>query len=119
MPFFRCLPYPPAGLGDTAASVVGRLCGRHPICPGSPKTYEGTLGGLTATLLGWAALGWLGGSGLGGAQHTPAALLGLLAATAMSSLLEALTTQLDNLFVPLHYCALLCCAAAQRHGSAA
>ena len=30
------------------------------------------------------------------------------AATCLSCLLEAVTTQLDNIFVPLHYFALLC-----------
>lgn len=32
----------------------------------------------------------------------------LAAATALSCLLEAVTTQLDNIFMPLHYFALLC-----------
>ena len=105
--------FPCAGFGDTAASVVGRLCGRHAICRGSRKTVEGTLGGLAATLLAW----WLAGAlapGLGAARALP--WPALLAATALSSLLEAATTQLDNLFVPLHYFALLCCGAALSGG---
>jgi dolichol kinase len=84
------------------------------ICRGSSKTVEGTLSAVAATLAGWVVLasaGWLG-DGLGSsfaALHSGAAAWALtVAATALSCLLEAATCQLDNIFVPLHYYALLC-----------
>ena len=43
--------------------------------------------------------------------------LGVFTATAAACLLEAATTQLDNIFVPLQYFALLCAAAAPTAGS--
>lgn len=106
------------------ASVVGRLAGRHPVFLGSQKSWEGTLGGTAATLAGWwlagAVASWLvslTGSGAdsssssNGSNFTAGSIswAALAGATALSSLLEAVTCQLDNLFVPLHYFALLCC----------
>jgi dolichol kinase len=99
------------GVGDAAASAVGRRWGRTPVAHGSAKTVEGTLGGAVATLAVWALLlraapslqlggTWGGGHG--------AAVGWLVGATALSSGLEAATAQLDNLMVPLHYYALLC-----------
>lgn len=104
-----CLTPPPPGFGDTAASAVGSLLGRRPICRGSKKTVEGTGAAAVAALAAWwllaAALstGSSGSSALGIASW-PA----LAAATVLSCLLEAATTQLDNIFMPLHYFALLC-----------
>lgn len=103
---------------------MGRLLGRHPVCLGGRKTWEGTAASICATLVGWwlasaccAALGGAGSDGgtAGGLRWGEAgarAALQLAAATALSSLLEAATTQLDNLFVPLHYFTLLCCGSA-------
>jgi dolichol kinase len=86
------------GLGDTAASAVGYLLGRHPIFPGSSKTWEGTSAGFAATMAGWLVLAAVGGLQLQAAQWA-----WLAACTAAASLLEAATWQLDNLFVPLYY----------------
>lgn len=106
-----------AGFGDTAASAVGSLVGRWPLCRGSKKTVEGTAAAVAVTLAAWwllaAATAALGapaaGSGLApllaGGGGSWAALAG---ATALSCLLEGVTTQLDNIFMPLHYFALLC-----------
>lgn len=104
-----CLPsLAPAGFGDTAASVAGSLLGRHPICLGSKKTIEGTAAGVAATLGAW----WLLAAALpsrGGGDGLQIDSWGQLAvASALSCLLEAVTTQLDNVFMPLHYFALLC-----------
>lgn len=112
-----------AGFGDTAASAVGSLWGRRPLCAGCSKTWEGCAAALAATLAAW----WLllaagaalppgstpGGGGGGGPVPVqwPAGGAGwaaLGAATAGSCLLEGFTTQLDNAFMPLHYFALLC-----------
>lgn len=93
---------------------MGSLYGRHPLCRGSSKTVEGTAAAAAATLAAWWALAAaaraLGGGGAvalaaGGGGSGWA---GLAAATALSCLLEGVTTQLDNVFMPLHYFALLC-----------
>jgi len=79
---------------------------------GSRKTVEGTAGGALATLVGWAALLAAAPSGGGAAFHAivapGAGWVALAGATAGACLLEAATTQLDNVFVPLHLFALLC-----------
>lgn len=79
--------------------MVGSQLGCLPICRGCSKTVEGTAAAVCATLAGWAALA----PPLGAAGWAR-----LAAATLLSCLLEAVTTQLDNVFVPLHYFALLC-----------
>jgi dolichol kinase len=93
------------GIGDAVASVVGSLLGRVSICRGSRKTVEGTVAGAVAT---WVCMRLLllqgdgGGSGGG-------AMVRWGVATFLSSLLEASTSQLDNLFIPLHFYTVLCC----------
>ncbi len=49
------------GLTDSAAYLVGRVWGRHPLAPNlSPKkTWEGYFGGLAGATLGGLAVGWL------------------------------------------------------------
>lgn len=92
--------------------MVGRLTGRHPIARGSSKTVEGTAAAAVATMAAWAAVlsccggavAWPGGGG----QEGPWRWVALAGATLLSCLTEALTTQLDNIFVPAHYYALLC-----------
>jgi dolichol kinase len=63
---------------------------------------EGTLAGAAATLLAWALLAAASGQRLGAVSWAK-----LWGATMLSSLFEAVTPQLDNLFVPLHYYAVL------------
>ena len=98
------------GIADSAASAVGRRYGRHRICIGTNKTVEGTLGAALLTLLGWALLAIAFQSHL---SHSASAswdgLAGakLLISTLLSCLLEASTTQLDNIFMSLHYLAML------------
>lgn len=92
------------GVGDTAASAVGKLAGRTPVHAGARKTVEGTLAGIGASLGAWALL--LGGAALllgpaGGASV--GWWLQLLAATGGAGLLEAATSQLDNVLLPLWY----------------
>ncbi|GBF96026.1 hypothetical protein Rsub_08841 [Raphidocelis subcapitata] len=91
------------GFGDTAASVVGRLAGRTPIHAGARKTAEGTAAGVAATLAGWGAA-LAGAARAGGvAAPGPARWALLAAATCGACLLEACTSQLDNILIPLWY----------------
>ncbi|KAK2077667.1 hypothetical protein QBZ16_004513 [Prototheca wickerhamii] len=99
------------GLGDTAASVVGRLWGRHRIARGSPKTLEGLLAGALGTLVGWAACAALWPSTRAALLTVPPVNGGIVAATLLSSLLESVTSQLDNAVLPPHYLAMLSCLA--------
>ena len=118
-PKARCNALPPlAGFGDTAASAVGSLYGRRRLCPDTNKTWEGTAAAVVTTLAAWAALAALGSAALGSAGAAAAGLallqqpgvwLRLAGVTALSCLLEGVTTQLDNVFMPLHYFALLLC----------
>lgn len=106
------------GVADSAASAVGRRFGRHRIL-GTRKTLEGTLGGIIFTLLGWGLLWPLcacHGHDMGGSRGAGAvlgrvsggvALWTVLVATVASCGLEAATTQLDNIFLPLHHYAML------------
>ena len=99
------------GIADSAASAVGKKYGRHRICVGSKKTVEGTLGAALLTLLGGDLLAIMFQSHL--SSSTSASWDGLaggaklLISTVLSCLLEASTTQLDNIFMPLHYLAML------------
>jgi dolichol kinase len=66
---------------------------------------EGTLGGTLCVLVAWALIFWACGPRLGFTGPWP--WINLLTATAASCLMEAVTTQLDNIFIPMHYFALL------------
>jgi dolichol kinase len=93
------------GIGDAVASVVGSLLGRVSICRGSRKTVEGTVAGAGAT---WVCMRLLLLQGDGG-ESGGGAMVRWGVATFLSSLLEASTSQLDNLFIPLHFYTVLCC----------
>ena len=94
------------GMGDAVASVVGIHLGR---CrwPGTRKTVEGTAAAAASMLLLLLLLRRLlqGGHAewLGPASDWWAAAL----CTALVCLLEAWTSQIDNLFLPIYYCAVL------------
>lgn len=100
------------GAGDAAASVIGSQYGQWPIARDSNKTVEGTVASVLASLAAWLALSGafgvplMSGSWGGSGVWAPA---WLVTSTVLSSLLEASTDQLDNIFVPLHYFSLLCC----------
>jgi dolichol kinase len=92
------------GVGDAAASVVGSMYGQVKLFADSSKTLEGTLGAVLCCLAAWLLLLWPLGllSSLSAAQ-----LLNLATSTAWACLLEAATSQLDNLVVPVYYLLLL------------
>lgn len=92
------------GVGDTAASFVGKLFGRVPVHAGSSKTVEGTLAGVSASVCAWMLLLWTVQllPGVGTARGV-AWWLQLLGATAGAGLMEAATSQLDNILLPLWY----------------
>lgn len=109
--------HPPAytlspGFGDSAASLVGRLWGDHALAADNPKTWEGLAAGSAATLAGWVGVALLSSALPGVALLSPQPTQGgLLAATSLSCFLEAVTGQLDNAVLPLHYYTLLLCLA--------
>jgi dolichol kinase len=89
------------GVGDTMAAFIGRLYGQQSIHCGSGKTLEGTAAGAGFTLLAWwGILWWLGVPWGGGGWLWWGQFLG---ATVGASLLEACTSQLDNIMIPLWY----------------
>ena len=104
------------GVGDAAASVVGSSCGRICVAPGSQKTVEGTVAGGVAMVVAWVGMvhaHWIPPSsvlvGGGAAVRDRGGWAMLVGASVLSSVLEASTDQLDNMFIPLHYFALICC----------
>ncbi|KAJ2776440.1 dolichol kinase [Coemansia interrupta] len=81
------------GIADTAASLVGTRFGRHR-WPGSPKTVEGSAA-FAASLCAAAGIAYAAGA------DEKCGPIGLLVLCAVLAALEALTTQNDNLVVPL------------------
>lgn len=82
------------GVADSAASVLGRRFGQRRILE-THKTVEGTLGGIVSNILAWCLLApWLDGK---------CSMRTFACASVATCLLEAATTQLDNIFLPLHH----------------
>ncbi|KAG2439482.1 hypothetical protein HXX76_004836 [Chlamydomonas incerta] len=88
------------GSGDTAAACVGFLLGRRRLFRGGKKTWEGTASGAAAMLASWRVVVWWMDVGWALGWGTWARLGGITAGVA---LLEAVTSQLDNVVVPLYY----------------
>ena len=93
------------GVGDAMASAVGIAAGRTR-WPGTRKTVEGTAAGWASCMLLLAALLL---------PHHPLSTeargwAGVAAATALVCVLEAVTTQIDNLLLPPVYFAALLAA---------
>lgn len=110
------------GTVDAAASAVGRAVGKRKLL-GTQKTLEGTLAGAAAGALAWGVLWprllssearmqplfrrrWLLPTSLANGNANPSLPAAVLA-SALSALMEAATTQLDNVFLPLHHLAAL------------
>ncbi|XP_066271465.1 dolichol kinase-like [Branchiostoma lanceolatum] len=88
------------GFGDTAASIIGSTLGRHR-WPGTKKTVEGTLAAVVAQL---AACGTLSLFGI--QPGFTANWIPIVTAVCLTSLLEAFTSQVDNIVTPLYMYAL-------------
>lgn len=115
------------GVGDAAAAIVGnRLARTHRWRPHSGRSVEGSLAMLLSMVVaGGAALGAISltsDAALVGSEVVAAALggaeegyglgrgAGVAAALLTTTLLEALTDQIDNLVIPLHAYAALALA---------
>lgn len=107
------------GIGDAVASLVGSYWGRHH-WPSSPKTFEGTLGAIISIILSSFIVCQLAGvlspllTPVCAATASPAltfappfSWFGFALATILTCMLEATTTQIDNLFLPLIFYALI------------
>ncbi|XP_061703698.1 dolichol kinase [Syngnathoides biaculeatus] len=89
------------GVGDTAASVFGSTLGEIR-WPGTKKTVEGTATSVLAQIVGVAVLLiWDAGVDLNGAYSW------ILGSVALVAMLEAYTSQIDNLLLPLYLLILL------------
>ncbi|TPX55838.1 hypothetical protein PhCBS80983_g04979 [Powellomyces hirtus] len=90
------------GIGDTMASICGKRFGRIK-WPGSLKSVEGTVAFVTSVIFICGILSATGAiSPIG-----PAKWIRLSGCVALSSLLEAVSDQNDNLVIPLYTFALL------------
>ncbi|GIY83535.1 dolichol kinase [Caerostris extrusa] len=89
------------GLGDTAASVGGTFFGKHH-WKSSKKTYEGTICAVIVQLV--ASLYFLSIGHVWSTFNIVVVILAVL----FTSLLEALTSQVDNLILPLFMFSFLC-----------
>lgn len=83
------------GIGDTAASVVGSKLGKHQ-WPGTSKTVEGTVGAIVAQFGFYFPLLYVA---LPTVWHLNTLLL--IVVLCLDSYLEAFTTQVDNLALPI------------------
>lgn len=95
------------GIGDAMASIVGTMYGKTKIAYNCNKTVEGSLGGIISMVIGWMVAYMV--ILPSGTPHGPMDIAWLMFATIASSFLESITDQFDNLFVSLHYYALLTC----------
>lgn len=89
------------GIGDTMASVVGKKIGRYR-WPGSPKTVEGTLAGIISQLVFLWTLHYNDILLLPKERWLPVST-----AVTAGSLLEAWTSQIDNIILSPFLCSLL------------
>jgi len=99
------------GVGDSMASIVGVCVGRIRWFD-SKRTLEGTLAAIITILLTVFALfigmQWINIAFYDGLLHILAPnWSGVLVATTLACMLEAATSQIDNLFLPLFYYAAL------------
>jgi len=89
------------GIGDSVAAVVGTNYGKHkwrwPM--GSSRSIEGTIAAVLSILGSIAGLSFFLNYSLNWGR--------IFVATLLSCCLEALTDQIDNIVLPLHFMALL------------
>ena len=88
------------GVGDTLAALVGTQFGKHK-WPGSRKSLEGTFAGILGITVASLAMESVLGN------VTELSLLLNIISAVMIMILEAVTKQIDNLFLPLWYLIIL------------
>ncbi|GMH35738.1 hypothetical protein BSKO_03606 [Bryopsis sp. KO-2023] len=86
------------GIGDSAAAIIGSRFGKIRMHSDGDKTMEGTLANFIFCLLAWSGLIW---------KYGGVSLSSFFAPTLSAAIYEASSSQLDNMFVPLYYSALL------------
>ncbi|NXG48419.1 DOLK kinase, partial [Psilopogon haemacephalus] len=84
------------GVGDTMASVLGSTMGEIK-WPGTKKTFEGTMTAIFAQIIAVALILIFDSS-----VNLNSSYAWILASISLVSLLEAYTTQIDNLLLPLY-----------------
>ncbi|NWJ04801.1 DOLK kinase, partial [Crypturellus undulatus] len=84
------------GVGDTMASVLGSTMGEIK-WPGTKKTFEGTMMAIFAQIIAVALILIFDSS-----VNLNASYAWILGSVSLVSLLEAYTTQIDNLLLPLY-----------------
>lgn len=84
------------GVGDTMASVFGSTMGEIK-WPGTKKTFEGTMTAIFAQIIAVALILIFDSS-----VNLNSSYAWILVSVSLVSLLEAYTTQIDNLLLPLY-----------------
>ncbi|KAM9977278.1 hypothetical protein ACTFIR_011137 [Dictyostelium discoideum] len=92
------------GIGDTMASYFGVKYGRNKWF-GSQKSIEGTVAGSVFTIIASLLLYWF--CSASGSFLTISSILKIIVTSTSCSLMEASTTQIDNLILPLFYFTLI------------
>jgi len=89
------------GVGDAIGAIVGVYCGIH-TWPGTKRTVEGTLGMFVSMVLSSVVISYLDPASGTSTMHD-AALAGLYMSPHLMilSILEAFTSQIDNLCLPI------------------
>lgn len=103
-PLFGLMGVLVLGVGDTMASVTGIRMGRHRIHRYTRKTVEGTLGAIVAVVLASLAIVHVFSHHLSEHHHHQANTnywTNYIVTVLATCLYEALTTQIDNLVIPL------------------
>jgi dolichol kinase len=83
------------GVGDAAASIIGKKYGRHKY-PGLKKSFEGTFAFILAVCLGGYIAAYFGWTG------TPANPARFFIGATMTGLLEGISTENDNLIISVY-----------------
>jgi len=95
------------GVGDAAASIVGKRYGKRKITLDGDKTLQGTLASIISMLICWPALSAI--ITIDSSIRGPVQLLWIITATVLTSSFEAITDQFDNIFISMHYFSMLQC----------
>lgn len=92
------------GVGDAVASIIGTLYGTMRLSHTTPKTVQGTCASIVSMMGCWYVVDSLA---LLGTPRSATEWMMLCVVTTASGLFESITDQFDNVFVSVHYYALL------------